>query len=316
MALISLVSKSHFYQQVRLLLRKLRDGTTPDATLLDEKLRMTSTLSLNAPDGEVENIQQASEHEPVAVSVWHNGLTGAMGALPVTYSEWMIERQYRYGDSSAKAFIDQFSHRLYCLDYLAWQKNHLCALAESQDQLPLQTPVLALTGLLNTTQSSELTQHAPLFASPVRSMINLERWLQQRFGVPAQIIPFTGGWRTVPNAERCQLGHPQHRLATAPMLGTARLEVHAQFDVVLGPMTPETSRRFTPQGSAWRELWTCIADYVGPVMDFSVSLTINSADLVPQPLGQRVLGQDLCLGSNAVSALHQIRLSAPTITTG
>ena len=313
MAMMPIKSKFNFYQQIRLILRKLRSCKTSDATLLNDKLRITSTLSLNAPIGEVESVYQDTPESPVHITAWHNGLTGAMGALPTVYSEWMIERHYRYSDNSAKAFIDLFGHRLYCLDYLAWQKNNLCALSESETSPQLRKVILALTGLLCATPSPAQEQHAALFASPVRSMVNLERWVSQRFAVPAQIIPFTGGWRNVDLEECCQLGNPKQTLSTAPMLGCSRLEVHAHFDVLLGPMVPETSRRFLPKGSDWKEVWSCILDYVGPVIDFSVSLIISSAGLAPRPLGSSVLGLDLCLGRNTSSHLHQVRIPAPIV---
>ncbi|MEZ2578327.1 type VI secretion system baseplate subunit TssG [Buttiauxella ferragutiae] len=313
MAVIPNISRFHFYQQIRLLLRRLRDGKTPDAALLDEKLQLVSTLSLNAPNGQIEKIYPFEDGTPLQVVIPHNGLTGAMGALPTAYSEWMIERQYRYGDHSAKAFIDLFGHRLYCLDYLAWQKHHLYALAESQLKTPLQTEILGLTGLLTASPASTLAHYACLFASPVRSMANLERLLSRMFSIPAQIVPFTGSWRAVDKNEQCQLGNPDQTLNTAPVIGHVRQEVHAHFDVILGPMSPETSRRFVPQGSAWKEVWLRVRDYVGPAMDFSVSLVISSANSTPRTLGMSTLGLDLCLGSNALSHQHQVRLPAPTV---
>lgn len=312
MDLIPVVSKFNFYQQIRLLLRKLRDGHTPEETLLDEQLHITSSLSMDAPGGQIESITHEKAGAPVEVTACYNGLTGSLGALPTVYSEWMITRYYRYGDRSAKAFIDLFGHRLYCLDYLAWQKHNLCALAESRAEPPLHTAILALTGRFTSQSHQENTRYASLFAAPVRSMVNLEQLLRQMFGVPAQIIPFTGGWQPVPAQECCQLGNPHHTLATAPMMGLSRLELHASFDVVLGPMTPEMSRRFTPQGTAWRAVWKAIRDYVGPVVNFSVSLSIQSTDSAPRPLGQQVLGLNLCLGTNAAAHLYQVRLVAPT----
>lgn len=313
MAVIPLVSKFNFYQQIRLLLRRLRDGKKSDETLLDEALHLTSTLSLNAPEGDVESIGQAAADQPLTVTAFHHGLTGAMGALPVVYTEWLIERQYRYSDGSAKAFFDLFGHRLYCLDYLAWQKNHLFALDESTSPSPLNMAILALTGLQDAAPFSAMVNHAALFASPVRSMVNLERWLSQLYAVPAQVIPFTGGWRSVSEEERCQLGNPQHTLETAPMLGSARREVHAHFDVLLGPMSAQSSRRFIPQGAAWQDLWARIRDYVGPVMDFSVSLLISSSSPDPGALGARALGVDFCLGSSADAYLHKVQKPAPAL---
>lgn len=317
MALIPIISKFNLFQQIRLLLRQHRDGHTPDATLLDEQLRITSPLTLEAPQGQVESLSQESPGAPVEVSAWYNGLTGAMGALPTTYSEWLIERQYRYGDGAAKAFIDLFNHRLYCLDYLAWQKHHLYAQAEAQTIPPLHQEQLALSGLLTGTPATAMTQHTTLLASPVRSLVNLERWLSLRFGIPVRIEPFTGGWRTVEASECCQLGNPTQPLKAAPMIGCMRREAHAHFDVILGPISPETSQRFTSHTTAEREeIWSCVRDYVGPVLEFSVSLAISSADLKLRPLGQSAIGLDLCLGHHVASHLHQVRLLAPTYYTG
>ena len=137
MDLTRITSRFNFYQQVRTLLHKLRGDNTATAETLDAKLRIVSPLSLDAPAGQIAGIEQENPEDPLRITVWQNGLTGALGALPTAYTEWMIGRQYRYGDHSAKAFLDMFGHRLYCLDYLAWQKNHLYALAESQTQLPL-----------------------------------------------------------------------------------------------------------------------------------------------------------------------------------
>lgn len=313
MALIPVISKFNLFQQIRLLLRKYRDGHTPDASLLDEKIRIISTLSLEAPHGQVENLQQKDTDEVIQVTAWYNGLTGAMGVLPTTYTEWLIERHYRYSDSSAKAFIDLFGHRLYCLDYLAWQKNHFYALAESQKPLPLHLWQMALSGLLTGATLPLLAPHSALLASPVRSMINLERCLSQRFGVPAQIIPFTGSWREVDTQVCCQLSNPTQPLATAPMLGCMRREVHAHFDVLLGPMSPEISQCFISRERTWQGVWSFVRDYVGPALDFSITLTISSADIEFRPLGQSAIGLDLCLGHNADSYFHQIRLPAPSI---
>ncbi|NIF32446.1 type VI secretion system baseplate subunit TssG [Enterobacter sp. Cy-643] len=313
MAMIPIASKFNFYQQIRLLLRKLRDGKTSDNVLLDEKLHITSPLSLDAPNGQVESLAQETPESPLQVCTGYNGLTGAMGALPTVYTEWLIERQHRYSDRSAKAFLDIFGHRLHSLDYLAWQKHHFYAQAEAQHQPPLQQTILALGGLLVSEIAASQAQHAAIFASPVRSMVNLERWLHQYFAVPVEIVPFTGGWRDVPAEECCQLGNPAQTLATAPMMGNMRREVNAHFDVILGPMSPETSRRFTPRGSQWREVWSSIRQYVGPIMDFSVSISISSAELTSRPLGMSAIGQDFCLGLNRDLHLHLVRIPDPTV---
>lgn len=312
MDLTRITSKFNFYQQVRTLLHKLRDGKTPASEIVDSKLQLISTLSLEAPDGQIASIKQATQEDPLNVTLSQNGLTGAMGALPNVYSEWMIERQYRYGDHSAKAFLDIFGHRLYCLDYLAWQKNHLYALAESETQPPLQQATLALTGLLTSASMFGGGNYAHLFSSPVRSLVNLEVWLSHYYSVPAHITPFTGGWKTVDKSEHCQLGSPGQTLDTAPMIGRARWEVQSHFDVTLGPMEQDKSQHFTPQGKFYPELWERIREYVGPGLDFTIHLSISSLGSTPLPLGAGQLGLDICLGRNDPTRVRQVCLPVHT----
>lgn len=311
MDLTRITSRFNFYQQVRTLLHKLRGSESSEADTLDTQLQIVSPLSLDAPAGQIASIEQTTPDDPLRMTVWQNGLTGALGALPTVYTEWMIERQYRYGDHSAKAFLDMFSHRLYCLDYLAWQKNHLYALAESQTQSPLQQATLALTGLLTSHSVSGGENYAHLFSSPVRSLVNLEVWLSHYYGVPVHITPFTGGWKTVEETEHCRLGNPGQTLETAPMIGRVRWEVQSHFDVTFGPMEQEHSQHFIPQGKFYQEIWERILEYVGPGLDFSIHLSISSGNSPPVALGQGQLGLDICIGQRDPAALRQVCLPLP-----
>lgn len=311
MDLTRITSRFSFCQQVRTLLRKLRGSNEATADTLDTQLWMVSPLSLEAPVGQIASIEQATPDDPLCITVWQNGLTGAQGALPTAYTEWMIGRQYRYGDHSAKAFLDIFSHRLYCLDFLAWQKNHLYALAEAQTGSPLQQATLALTGLLTSQSISGGENYAHLFSSPVRSMVNLEVWLSHYYAVPVEITPFTGGWKTVDETEHCQLGNPSQTLETAPMIGRVRREILSNFDVTFGPMAQARSLHFIPQGAFYQEIWSRIREYVGPGLDFSVHLRISSGNSPPVPLGAGQLGLDICIGQRDPSALRHVSLPQP-----
>lgn len=312
MDLTRITSRFNFYQQIRTLLQKLRGGKTETADILDTQLRLVASLSLEAPCGQIASIEHEMPCDSLRITVWQNGLTGAQGALPTAYTEWMIERQYRYGDHSAKAFLDIFGHRLYCLDYLAWQKNHLYALAESETQLPLKQATLALTGLLTSMSVSGGEHYAHLLSSPVRSLVNLELWLSHYYGVPAHIKPFTGGWKAVAETERCQLGRVDQPLEIAPMIGRVRWEVQSHFDVTFGPMDQERSQHFIAQGKFYREIWARVREYVGPGLDFSIHLSISSHSTPPAALGVGRLGLDMCIGHRKPGTLRQICLPLPT----
>ncbi|EDQ2876742.1 type VI secretion system baseplate subunit TssG [Salmonella enterica subsp. enterica] len=316
MALILRKIKFDFYHQIRVLLRSLRKRDKNEAVFLDRNLWMTSTLSLSSPDGDIESLFQENSDDPINIVIGRNGLTGMMGALPLVYSEWMIERQYRYGDVTAKSFIDLFGHRLYCLDYLAWKKNHISAAAESCGYHPLQMPVLALTGLLNSIQSPAMAEFAAFFISTERSQINLERWLSLQLSIQVEIIPFTGSWYSVSSQEICMLGNSQQILGVAPTLGRVRLEREACFDVVLGPVNIEQLYRFILEDEVQKELVKGIRNYVGPLLNFSVFLIVCNDDIPIIPLGEGMLGKTLRLGINAEHSFQKIFLINSALSKG
>lgn len=305
MALRKIVSKFNAWQQVRTLLHKLADSKMPLADLLDKKLRMTSTLSLSSPDGQVVKIEEESPNDPMAITLWQNGLTGALGALPLAYSEWMTERYYRYGDLSAKAFISLFEHRLYCLSYLAWQKNRLYVRAEFEPGIVLKQEVLALCGLLNTRPVSMDERYGHLFALPVRSLVNLGIWLSHYYRVPVTITPFICVWQPVAASERCRLGCSRRTLGVAPIIGEGRKDMQSHFRVTIGPVTDAASHAFLPGGSHYRDIRVRIRQYVGLTLNFSIYIIIIN-DLLP--LGNARLGLNAVMGTADFRATHQVCL--------
>lgn len=304
MDLKKVTSKFNFYQQVRILLLKLRTDKMSAIETLDKKIHFTSTLSLNSPNGQVERIESDFTGEPVIVTVSVNGLTGAMGALPTVYSEWLIERHTNYSDTCAKAFFDIFGHRLYCLDYLAWQKNHLYARAELESEQPLHKENLALTGLLNSFSYFGAEYYAHIFSLSVKSMVNLEVWLGHYYSVPVHVTPFTGGWSSVHLSETCNLGMKQQPLKIAPMIGHFRWDFQSYFTVTLGPMKESLSQAYLPEGEFYHDLWERINYYVGPGLNFKVFL--NLIDGNSSPLGEGQLGRHLCIGDQLKSRLLQV----------
>jgi len=236
MDLNKILSPHNFFQQVRTMLRRLTRGQGTDSKqVLEEQLYFVSPLSLDAPKGEITAVTPLEEQR-WQVEVSGHGLTGTLGALPTVYTEWMIERYYRHGDVTAKAFLDIFNHRLHSLRYLAWQKYHYYAMAEFCVTRPLSTALRALSGVTNSSPSLQQEQFADLFAHSVRSMLNFETWLKHCFSVGVKVTPFTGGWQTMEPELCCCLGNPAQPLAVAPMLGGVYWDRQAHFTVTMGPV--------------------------------------------------------------------------------
>ncbi|UNK62956.1 type VI secretion system baseplate subunit TssG [Buttiauxella ferragutiae] len=308
MALNICFSPHNFFQQVRIMLRHLtkKQGLESKQTL-ENNLRFISPLSLDTPSGEIGEIEQLAKNQ-WQVEVAAFGLTGALGALPTVYTEWLIERHYRYGDKTAKAFLDIFNHRLHTLRYLAWQKYHYYAMAEFSATLPLSDAVQALAGVMQSPSSFQQLRYADLFAHSVRSMLNLETWLKHSFSVPAKITPFTGEWRSMEPTLCCCLGQPSQTLGSAPMLGRVYWDRQSHFTVSLGPVPLRDVGLFLSKGRHYKNLWTHIRDYVGAGLDFDIDILIQNTSNGMTELGTGQIGLDICLGRASEAGQHTIRL--------
>ncbi len=144
MAVINSRSKFSFFNKVRVLLKKILKPDERIDDVVDEHFRFTSSLSLDAPDGQIDELYQDGKDGKYHLTLFDNGLTGAAGVLPAAYTEWLIERKLRYNDNAPKAFMDMFDHRMYCLSYLAWQKMHLSGDENRRDNNVLNNVLLSL----------------------------------------------------------------------------------------------------------------------------------------------------------------------------
>lgn len=305
MDLSTVFSRYNFFQQIRLMLRRVQ-GQSDNRGMaeLTGVISFVSPLSLDAPKGEIGQIVR-TEEGLWQVEVLTHGMTGALGALPTTYTEWMLERYYRYGDKTAKAFIDIFNNRLHALRYLAWLKYHYYASYEVSRQRPLSEALLGLAGVIQSVPALQNESFAGLFMHPVRSALNLESWLENLFSVPARVRSFTGGWLKVPSEQCCHLGHVRLPLGEAPMLGRVRRDRASGFAVELGPLPLSHAPQYLPGGKFYISLSERIREYVGPGLAFSVEL-ITKNDRYDAP-GQGCIGVDLCLGQ-PTSGFHRICL--------
>lgn len=305
--LSTIFSRYNFFQQVRLMLRGIqRKPGASRLKVLTEAFHFTSPLSLDAPDGEVGPITRTPDSR-WQIEVLTHGMTGALGALPTVYTEWMMERYYRYGDQSAKAFIDIFNNRLHTLRYLAWLKYHYAAQYEVTEQRPLSEALRGLAGVMQCVSSFQNESFTGLFMHPVRSALNLEVWLRNLFSITVKVITFTGGWQNMAQSQCCCLGPFGQTLGQAPMLGLVYKDMAASFTLELGPLPLSRAPQFLPGGQHYIGLWQRIREYVGPGFDFAIDLLTENDSGDGATLGVGRIGLDLCIGQVAQD-VHRIRL--------
>ncbi|MFV8905044.1 type VI secretion system baseplate subunit TssG [Serratia fonticola] len=274
MAVIFRLAGRRFYQNVRRLLKFCRlqgqASQTPDDVVYFE-----SVVTLDAPEREVENLQFDDETVISArhrMAVHHFGLLGTHGALPLAYTEWLIDRRYRYGDESAKAFIDIFNHRLLSLRFQAWQKFRLYAHAELNFTLRLPGIINAVTGQCPQAMLPAADKGG-LLAPSVRSLVNLQHLLQREFSLPVSVAPFQGRWREVQNEYQASLG--KCGLGLAPVLGRVYWDIQSHFLIQLGPLTAAHSEEFMPGGNEYLRLFQRIRLFTGDLLTFSLALLVS-----------------------------------------
>ncbi|MXD03656.1 type VI secretion system baseplate subunit TssG, partial [Escherichia coli] len=79
MAVINDRSKFSFFNKIRVVLKKLIKPNEGIDDVIDTHFRFTSSLSLDAPDGQIENLYQDEHNGTYHLTLFNNGLTGAAG---------------------------------------------------------------------------------------------------------------------------------------------------------------------------------------------------------------------------------------------
>ncbi|KMW74642.1 hypothetical protein TI10_02405 [Photorhabdus luminescens subsp. luminescens] len=300
-----------FYQNVRRLLKRGRQREEAIITP-DDMVQFSSVLTLDAPEREVESLLPPQEgYEQYRMAVHHFGLLGTLGALPLRYTEWLIDRRYRYGDESAQAFIDIFTHRLLSLRFQAWQKYRLYINAELQNHQALPAVISAVAGQL---MESKIQRPHPacvgLLATPVRSMVNLQHLLQRELSMAVNIQPFKGRWQYAEQAHCCCLG--RSLLGDNPMLGSAYWDIQSGFHIQLGPFAAQQRAAFMPGNEQYRKLTQWVWQFAGPLLSFSLELLVQHSGQGNVLNGSHQLGWDGCLGDTGESNIQRIYLDECT----
>jgi type VI secretion system protein ImpH len=228
-ALLEASYRFNFFQAVRLLEHRLREGarSTPtddsprdgqgvgrDLHPKQEGVRFRAHTSLSFPAGAISEIRRvpvspdapAGAHPPEMV-VTFLGLTGPSGVLPRHYTELLLQR-IRERDYTLRDFLDLFNHRLISLFYRAWEKYRWpIAWERSQLDDPAGDPDLATQGLnclvgLGTPglrgrldfDDGVFLYYSGHFAHFPRSAAALEALLAEHLDMPVQVLQCQGQW--------------------------------------------------------------------------------------------------------------------------
>jgi type VI secretion system protein ImpH len=280
-----------FFQAVRLLQRMYPNKrvvgrfTNPH----EEVARFAAHVSVIFPASEIQSMRRPALG-PVVLTVNFMGLTGPLGALPLAYSNLMIER-VRAKDGAMRDFFDIFNHRMISLFCQAWEKYRFSIAYERGERDRFSYQVRALIGL--GTPGLENRQHIPddtllyfsgLLSIHARSATGLRQLLIDYFGVAVELEQFVGAWYPVESDLQCSLGldkSDSERLNLGALVGDEIWDQQSKIRLRVGPLTLEQYLDFLPGGEAHAEIRALTAFFAKGEFDVELQLVLRRDEVPP-----------------------------------
>ena len=255
----------------------------------EEAVRFCANPALIFPPSEIHSLEFKppvdSKPRPPELTVNIMGLTGQLGVLPNTYSEWVNDR-IRARDHTLQDFFNLFHHRLLSLFYQAWEKYRFPVAYERDRNDRFTGYLLAFLGLgtqglrnRSTVPDDGMSFYTALLALQTRSATALRQENQfQLFQVPVEIEQFVGVWRPIPPSDQTRTGDEREYFEQVGLGAIAGDEVWDQQSsarIVLGPLTLSQYLDFLPNGSAYRPLCNLIEFFSRREIDFELQLMLK-----------------------------------------
>jgi type VI secretion system protein ImpH len=285
----------HFFQAVRLLERIApeREGvgrfTRPD----QEVARFSAHQSTSFPASEIQALTIAAD-KPARMTVNFMGLTGPLGALPLYYTEYIMQRM-RSKDHVLREFFDIFNHRAISLFYRAWEKYRFGLAYERGERDELSRQLLAIVGLgtpglleRQSVSDEALIYYAGLFGQRPRSAAALQLALADYFEVPVEVEQFAGSWYKLDRKSQTWLderGSYTESLGFGTVLGDEVWDQQSVVRIKLGPLALPQYLDFLPTGTAWEPLRGLVKFYFNDQLDFELQLILQRDETPPCILG-------------------------------
>lgn len=276
--------------------------------LADDPVRLGQQMDCTFAPATLASLSEADEHGPARLQQFFFGLGGPNGPLPLHLTEYVRERQRNQGDSTSKAFLDVFHHRLLSLFYRAWAEARPTVSHDRPDDDYFARRLGALCGR----GMPELHQQGPLpdtaklhysghLAAQTRYPDGLRAILGDYFGVPVSIEEYVGQWLQLP--ERSRLGRRAHQLGVDLCLGAHVWDRQHKLRICLGPLDREQYLALLPGGQAFTDLVAWVAEYLGHELDWDLNLVLKQPQVPALQLNGRLrLGFDTWLGQPANDA--------------
>lgn len=264
-----------------------------------EAIRFRTNNVLSFSSSEISTISANQKTKKWDLSVNFMGLTGSQGVLPYHYTELLLKR-LKLKDESLSKFLDLFNHRTISLFYQASSKYNLPIEYERKKLNPSKTKtrddhsqaLLSLIGLgtnhLNDRlyiRDESLFFYSGLLSQQVKTTSGLKQILGSYFKIPIKINEFVGQWQTLIEDVRTRLpgreipNGQNNRIGRSVMLGRQGWFAQGKITIVLGPLTKEQLKIFSPGTRALKALNEIVQIYLGMEYDYDFIIKVKRSDI-------------------------------------
>ncbi|MFN3322426.1 MAG: type VI secretion system baseplate subunit TssG [Bryobacteraceae bacterium] len=284
-----------FFQAVRLLarLQPERAQVGAFASPTREVVRFGVHNALAFPPSQVHSLRWEDESPPL-MRVNFMGLTGAMGVLPMAYTELIIERR-RAKDRTIEAFFDIFNHRAISLFYRAWEKYRFPVAYERKQEDRFSGYLMHLIGL--GTAGLQRRQAVPdeglLFYSGLLSLLPrsaeaLGQILSDYFDIEVEVEQFVGSWYPLAPSDQCRFGSADsysEQVGFGAVVGDEIWDQQSRVRLRLGPLTLTQYQEFLPCGTCYEPLRALTKFFAGGEIEFEAQLILRREEVPACELG-------------------------------
>lgn len=267
-----------------------------------EVIRFTTNNTLHFSSSEISKIsssQNVKGNKKWDIAVNFMGLTGSQGVLPYHYTEMILSR-LKMKDESLAHFLNMFNHRTISLFYQASNKYKLPIEYERKKLNPPKTKLSdnysqvlsSLIGLgtkhLNDRlyiKDESLFYYSGLLSQKTKTTSGLKQILRSYFNIPVEINEFVGQWQELIEDVRTRFPGRENPngqnncLGRSVMLGRKGWFAQGKINIVLGPLSKEQLKIFSPGTKALKSLNEIVQIYAGMEYSYDFIIKVKRTDI-------------------------------------
>lgn len=244
------------------------------------------------------------------------GMFGINGPLPLHFTEFAIERNFRHQDKTLTEFCDLFHHRFLSLFYRSWAVSQPTISHDRPDDDYFADWTRSFCGYTDSSSARSETQSkltkaklakeslqlqtflSGLYSNKNRSGDTLRQIVSEYVQHPVTINQFEGQWYDLPEDAQCRLGRNTAALGSSTVIGKQVFQRGYQFSILVGPLAYADYLLLVDNPQHFEMIKKLATRHIGSEFTFTIKLLIRQGDIHASSLGDSKLGANAWLSSN------------------